>query len=113
MLCPKEKGQYQKVSEAEIPAAGLRTHLKAFDWVTLFRTETQGQKRHYVYYSYQKEQNPLQKVSLKAFEKAHDDIFSALWAFITLEEKVINKIIANWYQFREQIPTKLIKLNLM
>jgi hypothetical protein len=45
-----EKGQYQRVDEAEIPVDGLRTHLKAFDWVTLFRTETKGQKRHYVYY---------------------------------------------------------------
>ena len=138
-----EKGQYQRVDEAEIPVDGLRTHLKAFDWVTLFRTETQGKKRHYVYYSYQKEQDPFVKVSLKTFEKAHDDhwhieeyhraikqlcnienfmvrrviavknhIFSALWAFITLEEKVINKVITNWYQFKEQIQAKLIKVNL-
>jgi hypothetical protein len=142
-LVSTEKGQYQKVGEADIPADGLSTHLKAFDWVTLFRTETKGQKRHYVYYSYQKEQGTLQKVSLKTFEKAHNDhwhieeyhraikqlcnienfmvrrtiavknhIFSALWAFITLEEKVINKIITNWYQLREQIQAKLIKLNL-
>lgn len=143
-LVSTEKGQYQQVSQAEIPADGLRTHLKAFDWITLFRTETQGQKRHYVYYSYQQEQDLLQKISLKTFEKAHNDhwhieeyhraikqlcnienfmvrrtiavknhIFSALWAFITLEEKVINKIITNWYQFREKILNKVIKVNLM
>lgn len=83
--------------------------------------------------SYQKEQDPLQKISLKTFEKAHQEhwhieeyhraikqlcntekfmvrrtiavktrFFSALWAFITLEEKIINNIITNGYKFREK-----------
>jgi len=142
-LISTEKGIYQQVSETTIPEDGLMTHLKAFDWVTVFRTEEHGQKRHYVYYQHQKQQNQAQKASKEDFEKSHKEhwhieeyhraikqlcniekfmvrranavrnhIFSALWAFITLEEKVINKLITNWYQFKENILTKLIKINL-
>jgi hypothetical protein len=39
-------------------------------------------------------------------------IFSALWAFISLEIKVVNKIIANWYQWRELIEQSNLKRNL-
>ncbi len=39
-------------------------------------------------------------------------IFSVYWAFIALEEKVVNKLIDNWYQFRDRIQTQLIKVNL-
>lgn len=143
-----QKGHYEQVSEAVILEEGLFTHLKAFDWVTVFRTQENGQARHYVYYKYPKEQDQVpsqpQKATQEAFEKAHKDhwhieqfhraikqlcniekfmvrrtiavknhIFSALWAFITLEEKVINKLIANWYQFREKIIGKMLKENLM
>jgi len=39
-------------------------------------------------------------------------IFSVYWAFIALEEKVVNKVIDNWYQFREKIQQQSIKVNL-
>ncbi len=39
-------------------------------------------------------------------------IFSVYWLFIALEEKVVNKLIDNWYQFRDRIQTQLIKVNL-
>lgn len=39
-------------------------------------------------------------------------IFSVYWAFVALEEKVVNKVINNWYQFREQMQQQLIKANL-
>jgi hypothetical protein len=147
-LIATQKGHYEKVSEAVITEDGLLTHLKAFDWVTVFRTEAHGQQRHYVYYQHDKEQkrlgdSPTPKVSKENFTQAHqahwhieeyhraikqlcniekfmvrrviavrNHIFSAIWAFVTLEEKVINKLITNWYQFRENIISQLIKTNL-
>jgi hypothetical protein len=142
-LVSTEKGVYQKVGEAVVGEDGLLTHLKAFDWVTVFRKEEHGQQRHYVYYRHEKEQKQPQKASKEHFAQAHEahwhieeyhravkqlcniekfmvrrakavrnHIFSAIWAFVTLEEKVINKLITNWYQFRENILAQLIKTNL-
>lgn len=136
--------QYQRVGEADIPVEGLLTHLKSFDWVTVFRKEETSQKRHYIYYSHSKEtQQEPKKVSWEEFQEAHkhhwnieeyhqaskqlcniqnflvrrtnavkNHIFAAIWAFISLEEKAINKVIDNWYQFRENLISRFLKQNL-
>ncbi|MCS6794812.1 MAG: transposase [Raineya sp.] len=143
-LISTQKGQYERVGEADIPAEGLLTHLRDFDWVTVFRKEEVHQKRHYIYYSHAQDcQQEPKKASLEEFQVAHKNhwnmeeyhraikqlcniqnflvrrtnavknhIFAALRAFITLEEKVIKQVIANWYQFRENLPTCFLKQNL-
>lgn len=140
--------KYERVGEATISQEGLFTHLKNFDWVTLFRIEQAGQKRHYIYYRYcdKNKQTPSikeQVVSRENFEKIHKNhwhieeyhraikqicniehflvrkakaiknhIFSALWAFIGLEIKVIQNSIKNWYQWKETIEINMIRRNL-
>lgn len=143
-LISTEKGQYQQVGQAHIPKEGLFTHLRSFDWVTVFRKQEHGQARHYVYYCHQENKNDEpKKATLADFQVAHkthwnieeyhraikqlcnienflvrraiavkNHIFSALWAFVSLEEKVIKKIISNWYQFRESLIKKFLKQNL-
>lgn len=49
-------------------------------------------------------------VRRKSAVKTH--IFAVYWAFVNLEEMVKNKVIRNWYQFRNQIQSKFIKINL-
>ncbi|WP_338791299.1 hypothetical protein V9L05_00880 [Bernardetia sp. Wsw4-3y2] len=44
-----QKGVCQKVADIEIDENGVLTHLKNFDFVTLFRKEQAGKVRHYVY----------------------------------------------------------------
>ncbi len=141
-----QKAIYLQVQQAQVGEDGLWTHLKGFDFVTLFRKEEQGKSRHYVFYKYaQKEQQ--EEKQMKAthieFEKAHREhwhiegfhraikqlcnaehflvrrscavkihIFSVYWAFVALEEKVVNKLIDNRYQFRENIQQQFIKVNL-
>jgi hypothetical protein len=39
-------------------------------------------------------------------------IFSVYWAFITLEEKVKNKVYKNWCQLKNEITYQIIKINL-
>lgn len=140
-----EKGIYQKVSDVELDENGLLTHLKNFDFVTLFREERAGQVRHYVYYKYYdlKNKEEPKKATKEEFKKSHqlhwhieefhrakkqlcnaenflvrtrkavqNHIFSVYWAFVTLEEYVINKIYTNWYQFKNKITYQTIKINL-
>lgn len=141
-----QKGVYLQVQQAQVDANGLWTHLKGFDFVTLFIKEEQGKTRHYIYYKYAekgKQEEKMMKASKTEFEKAHKEhwhielfhravkqlcnaerflvrrtnavkthIFSVYWAFVALEEKVVNKVIDNWYQFRERIQQQFIKLNL-
>lgn len=47
-----QPGQYQQVGEIQqIPADGLRTHLKGFDFIKVFRTvDPHGNARHYAVY---------------------------------------------------------------
>jgi len=141
-----QKGIYLQVQQADIGQQGLWTHLKGFDFVTLFSKEEQGKVRHYLYYKYaqkEQQQEKQMKATYTEFEKAHcahwhiecfhraikqlcnaehflvrrscavkTHIFSVYWAFITLEEKVVNKLINNWYEFREKIHQHFIKVNL-
>lgn len=147
-----QKGIYLQVQQAEVGKDGLWTHLKGFDFVTLFRKEEQGKSRHYVYYKVEhsrsmaakdEQQEKQMKATCSEFEKAHSQhwhiesfhraikqlcnaehflvrrscavkthIFSVYWAFVALEEKVFNKLIDNWYQFREKIQQQFIKVNL-
>ena len=141
-----QKGIYLQVQQTEVGKDGLWTHLKGFDFVTLFRKEEQGKLRHYVYYKYAgkgQQEEKLMKASQDEFEKAHREhwhieefhraikqlcnaehflvrrscavkthIFSVYWAFVALEEKVVNELIDNWYQFRENIQQQFIKVNL-
>jgi hypothetical protein len=141
-----QKGVYLQVQQEQVGQEGLWTHLKGFDFVTLFSKEEQGKSRHYVYYKYAEKDGQEEKVSKATkteFDKAHGEhwhiemfhravkqlcnaehflvrrscavkthIFSVYWAFIALEEKVVNKLIDNWYQFREKIQQHFIKVNL-
>ncbi len=47
-----QKGVYQQVQQAPVETDGLWTHLKGFDFVTLFSQEEQGKTRYYIYYKY-------------------------------------------------------------
>lgn len=141
-----QQGVYLQVQQAQVGQDGLWTHLKDFDFVTLFRQEEQGKSRHYVYYKYaekNKQEEKVTKASEAEFEKVHKQhwhielfhravkqlcnaehflvrrscavkthIFAVYWAFVALEEKVVNKVIDNWYQFRDKIQQQFIKVNL-
>jgi hypothetical protein len=124
-----QKRVYLQVQQAQVGEDGLWTHLKGFDFVTLFRKEEEGKIRHYVYYRYAEkglQEEKQMKATNTAFEKAYREhwhiesfhraikqlcnaehflvprscavkthIFSVYWAFIALEEKVVNKVIDN------------------
>ena len=49
-LISTQRGVYQQVGQAEIDENGLETHLRGFDFVTVFRKEQANQARHYIYY---------------------------------------------------------------
>lgn len=50
-LISTHPSEYQQVGQANIPASGLRTHLKGFDFVAVFRTvDTDNDARHYLLY---------------------------------------------------------------
>ena len=40
-------------------------------------------------------------------------LFSVYWAFVSLEQKVQDKLIKNWYQLRENGQLQAIRFNLM
>lgn len=140
-----QKGVYQCVADVELTQEGLLTHLKHFDFVTLFREGQAGQTRHYIYYKYydRKTNETPKKANQEQFKKARqahwhieefhrakkqlcnaerflvrtrkaveNHIFSVFWAFVTLEERVKNKIYKNWYQLNQQITYQIIKLNI-
>ncbi|MCS6795756.1 MAG: hypothetical protein RMJ97_03140 [Raineya sp.] len=54
----------------------------------------------------------IQNFLVRRTNAVKNHIFAALRAFILLEEKVINQVIANWYQFRENLPNCFLKQNL-
>ncbi|MDW8295847.1 MAG: transposase [Raineya sp.] len=47
-LISTQKRQYERMEEAYIPAEGLLTHLKDFDWVNALRKEEVYPKFHYI-----------------------------------------------------------------
>lgn len=75
-----QRGVYLQVQHAQLGEEGLWTHLKGFDFVTLFRKEEQGKSRHYIYYIIEhsrstaekgQQEERLMKASNTEFEKAH------------------------------------------
>lgn len=141
------KGIYQQVQEASIGKEGLWTHLKSFDFVTVFKKEQAKKTRYYLYYKHcpqdKKPQETTHKATNEEFEtalKTHwnieefhrakkqvcnaenflvrvtkavkNHIFSVYWAFVSLEKKVNEGSIHNWYQIRKNIHQKIIQQNL-
>jgi hypothetical protein len=68
-----QRGIYQRVADVELDKEGLVTHLKHFDFVTLFREKQAGQTRHYIYYKYydRKKNETAKKATKEEFQKAH------------------------------------------
>jgi hypothetical protein len=81
-LISTEPHHYESVGETVIPAAGLYTHLKGFDFVQVFQTvDTEGHQRYYALYGNQ--QHPTSSADLvlfKALKQQHWHIEQAFRA---------------------------------
>ncbi len=126
-------GADQQVYTAHIPAEGLYTHLKEFDFVKVFQTvDKDNDVRYYVYFHPDQEKHPF--VSRAEFEKAHQDhwqievfhrtckqvcniekffvrtsvsikthLFAALRAFIRLSAMVRDRLLDSFYSLHRQL----------
>jgi hypothetical protein len=71
-LVSGQPGDYQQVGRADIPASGLLTHLKGFDFVLVFRTvDKDGDVRHYLLYHPDREYAQLHLYTQACFERVH------------------------------------------
>jgi hypothetical protein len=134
-----EPHKYCQVSTLAIPEEGLRTHLKEFGFIKLFRKDfKKGDSRHYVLYV--PEEEKMQKTTKSEFITIHDThwgieafhraikqvcgicrfmvrdtcaikthIFCSLQAFARLEFMRAEKIISNWYEVQRNLFTSVIR----
>jgi hypothetical protein len=123
-----EPRKYCQVSSLEIPQEGLRTHLREFGFIRLFRKYFKKEdSRHYIFYLPDKD--ALHKITQNEFIIIHDThwgiesfhraikqvcricrfmvrdsqeirthIFCSLQAFVRLEKMRSKNIISNWYE---------------
>jgi hypothetical protein len=134
-LISNQPKQYQNVSQVEVPEEGLWTHLKNFDFVTLFRTQENEKARHYVYW-----RKDEQAACRPDFDKGHAEhwniecfnrvfkqccnaehflvrskkavqnhLFCAFVAFAKLEIMVRRQFQQNWYALQYQIEQAIIQ----
>ncbi len=126
-------GEYQQVCTADIPAEGLYTHLKEFDFVKVFQTvDKDNNVRYYVYFHPDEEKR--QFITRAEFEKTHQQhwqtevfhrtskqvcniekffvrtsssikthLFGALRAFIRLPAMVRDQILDSFYSLHRQL----------
>ena len=79
--------QYEPVGAAVIPAAGLYTHLKGFDFVKVFQTvDTEGHERYYALYGNQ--QHPTMSADLKLFKMLKQQHWHIEQAFRAVKQLV-------------------------
>lgn len=134
-----EPKKYCQVSTLAIPKEGLKTHLKNFGFIKLFRKDLKKEdSRHYIVYI--PEEENIEKITRTEFIEIHDThwgietfhraikqlcgicrfmvrdsnaikthIFCSLNAFVKLEIMRSKKIISNWYEVQRNLFTSVIR----
>lgn len=84
-LVSSQPGEYEQVGRADIPASGLFTHLKGFDFVAVFRrVGKDGNARHYLLYHPDRAYAQAQLYTSPCFEQVHrahwqvEDLFRSI-----------------------------------
>ena len=128
-----QAGQYQQICTADVPAEGLYTHLKEFDFVKVFQTvDKDNDVKYYVYFHPDSEKRFF--ITRTQFEKAHREhwqievfhrtckqvcnieqffvrstssikthLFAALRAFIRLSALVKDRLLNSFYSLHRQL----------
>lgn len=128
-----QAGQYQQVCTADVPAEGLYTHLKEFDFVKVFQTvDKDNDVKYYVHFHPDPEKRLF--ITRTQFEKAHREhwqievfhrickqvcnieqffvrntssikthLFAALRAFIRLSALVKDRLLNSFYSLHRQL----------
>ena len=123
----------------DIPEEGLRTHLKEFGFIKLFRKDFKKEdSRHYILYLPDEEK--IQDITRSTFVTIHDThwgietfhraikqvcgicpfmvrdtcaikthIFCSLQAFVKLEFMRSENIISNWYEVQRNLFTSVVR----
>lgn len=68
-----QKGLFEQVEQAKIEEDGLFTHLKGFDFVTVFRKKEARKVRHYIFYIYVERGEKNIQATLDEFQTAHQN----------------------------------------
>ena len=134
-----EPHKYCQVSTLVIPESGLRTHLKEFGFIKLFRKDFKKEdSRHYILYVPDEER--IKDITRNEFITIHDThwgietfhraikqvcgicrfmvrdtlaikthIFCSLQAFVRLEFMRSEKIISNWYEVQRNMFTLVVR----
>jgi Transposase DDE domain len=134
-----EPGKYCQVSSLDIPDQGLRTHLREFGFIKLFRKVFKKEdSRHYILYL--PDEESLQEITRSEFVAIHDThwgiesfhraikqvcgicrfmvrdsqaikthIFCSLQAFVRLEKMRSENIISNWYELQRNLFTLVLR----
>jgi hypothetical protein len=134
-----EPGKYCQVSSLSIPDEGLRTHLREFGFIKLFRKDFKKEdSRHYILYL--PDEDALNQITRSTFVTIHDThwgiesfhraikqvcgicrflvrdsqaikthIFCSLQAFVRLEKMRSENIISNWYEVQRNLFTLVVR----
>lgn len=134
-----EPGKYCQVSSLDIPDQGLRTHLREFGFIKLFRKVFKKEdSRHYILYL--PDEESLQEITRSEFVTIHDThwgiesfhraikqvcgicrfmvrdthaikthIFCSLQAFVRLEKMRAENTISNWYELQRNLFTLVVR----
>jgi hypothetical protein len=134
-----EPGKYCQVSNLEIPARGLITHLREIGFIKLFRKDFKKEdSRHYIFYL--PDEEDIKQITRSEFLTIHHThwgiesfhraikqvcgicrfmvrdsdaikthIFCSLQAFVRWESMRSAKIIFNWYELPRNLFTKVVR----
>lgn len=134
-----EPRKYCQVSSLPIPNEGLRTHLREFGFIRLFRKDFKKEdSRHYIFYL--PDEEALNQITRNEFITIHDThwgiesfhraikqlcgicrfrvrdsqaikthIFCSLQAFVRLEKMRSENIISNWYEVQRNLFTLVVR----
>ena len=134
-----EPTKYCQVSSLDIPDQGLRTHLRAFGFVMLFRKDfKKGDSRQYIFYL--PDEEALKQITrpefitiddthwgIESFHRAikqvcgigrlmvrdshaiQTHIFCSLQAFVRLETMRSDNVISNWYEVQRNLFTLVVR----
>lgn len=134
-----EPGKYGQVSSIEIPDQGLRTHLREFGFIKLFRKVFKKEdSRHYILYL--PEEESLEQITRSEFITIHDPhwgiesfhraikqvcgicrfmvrdsqaikthIFCSLQAFVRLEKMRSENMISHWDELQRNLFTLVVR----
>lgn len=134
-----EPGKYYQVSRLSIPHEGLRTHLREFGFIRLFRKDFKKEdSRQYIFYL--PDEDTLNQITRNELITIHDPhwgiesfhraikqvcgicrfmvrdsqaikthIFCSLQAFVRLEKMRSENIISNWYEVQRDLLTLVVR----